>query len=346
MSDAQLRTYRFVHSAPETIEGFSKTKPEGAVVPSSILFKYDIPHTKGSRAGMVWCCYCQERNHFNGSLVEYSDSVRRSVGRCCRSKHCRQLEALLEEFDDHHIRRLQLDQFDKIARVVPDVLVEVRQRLAAGDAMAFQQHRRIFADDCHGLFSYLYAAVIDHNGELTWEMETADYSRTVLSRESSDEGDDVDGKGKEHLRGKRIVRLHRKYRIEGGELFNLGFSPLTALTAANATLQQAAEFYGQGATDKIEGDDFNHWMRSLRDVVDVLERVQRALFAVPAFYAADNRRKIVAIRNNRLQESAYSLTETGIVWNPPDGDRVVIEPPRDYNPVRFRTIARLRRVIR
>lgn len=346
MTDTELRAYQFTHSAPETIEGFTKSKPDASVVPRRVLFKYVIPHTTGSRVGMIWCCYCQERNHFDGGVAEHTDGARRTVGRCCRSKHCSQLAALLEEFEDHYVRRLQLDQFDKIARVIPEVLDDAVMRLASGEAEAFQQHRSRLGDLCPGLFNYLYRAVVDDSGVLKWDVASTDYSRTVMTRERPAERDGGDVDVKEGLRGKRVVRLHRKYRIEGGELFNLHFSPLGALTKAKETLQEAAEFYGQRATDSIDGEEFNNWVRLLRNTVDLLERVQRALFAVPAFYEAENRKAIVTIRNNQMQEAAYGLTDTGITWNPSDNDSVVIEPPQDYSPSKFRTLGRLRRAMR
>jgi hypothetical protein len=339
MTDAELRTYQFIHNAPETVEGYATTKPDAEAVPRRILFKYIVPHAKGSRAGMIWCSHCQERNHFDGSLVEYTDHVRRTVGRCCRSKHCGELEALLEEFDDHYVRRLHLDQFDKIGRVLPDVLEEVPRLLASSVAVDFQTHRKQFADSCEALFNFLYRAIIDDGGILRWEVSAADYSRTALDRERV--ADDNEGP-----RGKRVVRLHRKYQIQGGELFNVNFTPLSALTKVRDTLQQTTEFYYQSATDQIDGEEFRYWKRALGNAADLLERVQRTLFAIPAFYQLENRSVIVAIRNGQMRDAAYSVTNTGIVWNPPDADAVTIEPPRDYAPMKFRTIARLRRVIR
>ncbi len=347
-SDAEIRNYRFTHDAPESVERWTNTKPLDTERVVSVLHSYDIPHAPRAIHGHVWCAWCQRRNHFKGGVLEFDSGARRTVGWICAPGHLGvDLRYHRQVFDDERTRRDLLDWFDRVAHVVPDVLLEVQELMCHSSLAAFAACRHGLTQ-LTGLNTMLLTAILDHEAELRWAERLIDYSRTAIVRES-DQEEPADGapdsRRDRRLRGQRMRVIPRKYRIRGAELVDTRIDPSGILQRTRDTLIEASQFFSRQETDAIEDADFREWAVRLRIVADDLVLLERALAAVSVFFAASHREALIAIRNRKMSEPAYSMTATGIRWHPNDGDAVTVEPPIGYHPPKMRTVARLRRAL-
>ncbi|QEX23356.1 hypothetical protein FRZ61_32940 [Hypericibacter adhaerens] len=346
-ADAVIRRYKFIDSTnPEGVERYKLDRPSDDDQPVRILYNYAIAHPVGTRSGMVWCCYCQERTHFDGSVVEYSSDARRTVGKDCCKKNGLKLQQLRDAFVSDQVRKDRLEQFDRIGRHLPELIKEIDAALLSTTVRAFSAQRSHFQQNCGALFKFL-AGIVQHNrGLLTWDEKITDYARDALSPETQGDGFGDVSSRKARNSGQKILRLKRYHRITGRNFLDLSHSPINDLQYVRDKLVVAMEFYSQPTTDQIEDHEFGEWARALSDLVARITIVEKTLSALPEFFGRLNLSTIVFVRNEGLREPRYAMTSSGIKWTPEDGEPVVVEPPRDYQPLRFRLLPRMKRYLR
>ena len=74
---------------PENLAGVSSSRPQSRT--ANIVGIYDVTPTGGKKANpngpWLWCSECQEKNHWNGYIVEGSDGNLHLIGQVCGRLH-------------------------------------------------------------------------------------------------------------------------------------------------------------------------------------------------------------------------------------------------------------------
>jgi hypothetical protein len=343
-TDAEIRVYRFVHDAPESVEGWTKEKPASSERVTTLVHRYDLPHSPRATHGKVWCCWCQRRNHFLGGVIEFDSGSRRTIGWKCAPEHLGvHIVEQREIFNDEMARSSLLNQYDRFAQIIPEFLDEVTRLQKHPSVAAFMRCRSDLAR-MQGLNKMLLSAVLHTSGYISVDERLIDYSGTALERETGDGGDETTATGGE-ARGERVTYYRKRYRIRGAEFVDTRIDLESLLFRARDAATRAARFYAVRETDAIEDEEFFHFRELLSDAVNEAEQAARALHALGVFFEPVHINAVISIRNAQLDNPAYEVSGRGILWTPEDAAPVCVQMPTDYSSPTLRTLSRLRRAL-
>ncbi len=275
---------------------------------------------------MIWCCYCQKLNHYEGGLFKYSDDMVRSVGWvCCPKRLGVDIAGRKMEFDSLERRAEQLKQFDLIAASIPELSDEVNASAAMKAVRQCADFRAHFRAACPSLYEFIAGAVLHDEGQLVWDEELADYSGNSVRRK----------------------RIKKRGNIAGALIMTPSLDLPSLLDRVRAELGELLEFYAIKDTDVISSDRFKAHARRLARVLEDVEVIQNATAALPEFFTLANRQAMTYVRNLSMAAKSYEVSEKGIRWFPMDGrEPVEITMPSSYAAPKFRLLERLRRYTR
>ena len=329
LSDDEIRAYDLYIDRPEIDPRYTRDLPLAGVEFVQFTKVYDIPHTKGSRRGLAWCCYCQRNSHFLGALGMFSDGRTRSVGWCCcKTQLDENIRKGFKALKEQRLRASHLVQFDEIARVLPDLLREIDDLQNAPSVIQFGKLRAESRKNLNPLWLFVSDIAFNDDG---WVEQHVILKRTAAQQDQEKQ------KSRGHVVNHRI----------GGYRFVHPIQDLKwSFNKIRAQLGPLIRFYSQSKTDHIKPQAFNSYLASARNLLERLNELQQISASLPDFFAYANLKMLVEIRNDKLAEPAYRATRSGLIWRPLDEDEKTLQLPKNYHPLRIRNLGRLSRAVK
>ena len=90
LTDDQLSSTDLRITDPAAVDGYTRERPDPGLAPE-IVGDYDLTPPGGLRANpdgpWIWCCHCQEENHWHGFVITNETGKRYSIGGDCAAKY-------------------------------------------------------------------------------------------------------------------------------------------------------------------------------------------------------------------------------------------------------------------
>jgi len=339
LSDEDLLAYDWDTINPEQVPNWTKARPSPDISALRFLKRYDLPHATGSRAGMIWCVFCQERNHFRGFVVEYSDGSTRTLGRCCRVSRSDDLpdeiDALRVRFDELRQRALLVRDFRALREPVRALAAELKGLEAHPSLSGLDHQRTAFANNLEGLLVWLQGTIKRNDGAIVWEEEVEQTARSeALSQPSAT-------KGAQTPPQRRFERFLRRHQLQGRAFLSLGLTPQYLLSDLQKRVTALWAFSSPSETDDLSLAELRAHVSGLPPILRGVRELEALLRSPLEFFSPKNLSAVATARNSALGKRTYAVRKRALTRVDDDGRQTMCELSSGYRPWKSKSAERV-----
>ena len=171
LTDDQLASTDLRIADPTAVEGYTRERADPDLAPE-IVGEYDLTPPGGLRANpdgpWIWCCHCQEANHWRGFLIANGAQKRYSIGGDCAAKYYDiEFTRARRVYKDDVARKYLLQRLDSVQAAAADIEALITQALHSSALSLIDAKRLEIEKACPNAFFLLASAT--HNGSPLYE---------------------------------------------------------------------------------------------------------------------------------------------------------------------------------